>query len=63
MRKERTLTLYRDDSTVQVIFTRRDLRAEGAAEPVIDRLATDQTAAKMLAYERDVVGLLTGMFR
>lgn len=41
----------------------RDLRAEGAAEPVIDRLATDQTAAKMLAYERDVVGLLTGMFR
>jgi hypothetical protein len=38
------------------------MRVEGAPEPMIERLATDDTAARMLDYDRQVVGLITSLF-
>lgn len=39
-----------------------DLRAEGASDAAIDRLATDEAAANMVAYERQCVGQILGLF-
>jgi hypothetical protein len=49
------------------IQSRRDLmveqmRAEGTPEPVIERLATDDTAAKMLEYDRKVTDMILSLF-
>ena len=39
-----------------------DLRAEGASPAMVERLATDDTARKMVAYERQCFDLIVGMF-
>lgn len=39
-----------------------DLRAEGANEAAIARLATDEVAGRMVKYESEVIGLISGMF-
>lgn len=39
-----------------------DMRAEGSPEHMIGRLATADTAAKMVDYERQIVDRITGLF-
>lgn len=39
-----------------------DMRAEGATEPMIQRLATEEVAAKMLDYEQQVIDQITSLF-
>lgn len=39
-----------------------DMRAEGASDATIERLATDDTAAKMLRHERECMGAIFALF-
>lgn len=39
-----------------------DMRAEGTPEWLIERNATLETAARMVAYERQVVGMIANLF-
>lgn len=39
-----------------------DMRAEGSPDALVDRLATDETAARMLKYERQCKAAIMGMF-
>jgi hypothetical protein len=38
------------------------MRAEGAPQDMIERLATDKTAAKMLEYDRKVTDMILSLF-
>lgn len=40
-----------------------DLRAEGASDDAVAKLATDDTAEKMLAHERMAVSSILSLFR
>ncbi len=57
----------RSESEVRAIRTKRcaieaQMRVEGSSEADIARLATDETAEKMLAYDRQVMGIIAGLF-
>lgn len=39
-----------------------DLRAEGTPEHMVSRLATDETAERMLAYEWRTMDFIAGLF-
>lgn len=57
----------RTEADVRAIRGRRNLleasmRSEGTPEAMIARLANDDTAARMLTYEKRTLDLITGMF-
>lgn len=54
------------EAEIRAIRARRnqmeaELRLEGAPESFIERVATDETAAKMLANERKMVGVIQSL--
>ncbi len=57
----------RSEAEVRAIRTKRcaieaQMRIEGSSEAAIERLATDETAEKMLTYDRQVIGIIAELF-
>lgn len=57
----------RTEAEVHAIRARRamleaNMRVEGTPEPMIERLATDGVAARMLDHERQITDMITNLF-